>query len=108
MSVVAGDALAVLKGNLRAVHGDELVEELSEFALVDEVAEIDPGMMAVPPGRWLFVRQGTVTAVAAVPPAWHTIWMSEGIWKLRRLAASQPLLFVKPGNFGSSVPNAGP
>ena len=42
--------LAVLKGNLRAVHGDEMVEALSDFALVDEVAEIYPGMMvAVPP-----------------------------------------------------------
>jgi hypothetical protein len=31
----------------------------------------------------------------------------EGIWKLRRLAASQHPLSVKPGNFGSSAPNAG-
>ena len=67
MSVVAGNALAVLKGNLRAAHGDEMVEELSDFALVDEVAEIYPGMMvAVPPGQWFFVRQGSVTAVAAM------------------------------------------
>lgn len=67
MSVVAGNALAVLKGNLRAAHGDEMVDELSDFALVDEVAEIYPGMMvAVPPGQWFFVRQGSVTAVAAM------------------------------------------
>lgn len=67
MSVVAGNALAVLKGNLRAAHGDALVEELSDFALVGEVAEIYPGMMmAVPPVQWSFVRQGTVTAVAAI------------------------------------------
>src|SRR5205807_7194702 len=57
----------VLKGNLRAVHGDAMVEELSAFALVDEVAEIYPGMMmAVPPVQWSFVRQETVTAVAAI------------------------------------------
>ena len=67
MSVVAGNALAVLKGNLRAAHGDEMVDELSDFALVDEVAEIYPAMMmAVPPGQWFFVRQGSVTAVAAM------------------------------------------
>jgi hypothetical protein len=65
MSVVAGNALAVLKGNLRATHGDELVEELSDFALVDEVAEIYPGMMlAVPAPEWSFVRRSPVAVVA--------------------------------------------
>ena len=53
MSAVAGNALAVLKGNLRAAHGEEMAAEVSDFALVDEVAEVYPGMMmAVPPGRW--------------------------------------------------------
>jgi hypothetical protein len=67
MSVVAGNALAVLKGNLRAVHGDEMVEALSDFALVDEVAEIYPGMMvAVPPPEWSFVRRDSVEAVAGM------------------------------------------
>ena len=67
MPVVAGTALAVLKGNLRAAHGDAMVEELSDFALVSEVAEIYPGMMmAIPSGEWSFVRQGSVTAVAAM------------------------------------------
>jgi hypothetical protein len=67
MSVVAGNALAVLKGNLRAVHGDVLVEAVSDCALVDEVAEIYPGMMmAVPPVEWSFVRLGPVEAVAGM------------------------------------------
>jgi len=67
MSVVAGNALAVLKGNLRAVHGDEMVEALSDFALVDEVAEIYPGMMmGVPPSQWSFVRQCSVEVVAGI------------------------------------------
>jgi hypothetical protein len=67
MSVVAGNALAVLKGNLRAVHGDEMVAALSDFALVDEVAEIYPGMMVgVPPREWSFVRQCSVEVVAGI------------------------------------------
>src|SRR3954454_20566796 len=53
MSAVAGNTLAVLKGNLRVAHGPEVATEVSDFALVDEVAEVYPGMMlAVPPARW--------------------------------------------------------
>ena len=53
MSAVAGNALAVLKGNLRVAHGEEIAAEISDFALVDEVAEVYPGMMlAVPPVAW--------------------------------------------------------
>ncbi len=53
MSAVAGNALAVLKGNLRVAHGVEVAAEVSDFALVDEVAEVYPGMMvAVPPTDW--------------------------------------------------------
>ena len=57
MSAVAGNALAVLKGNLRVAHGEEIAMEVSDFALVDEVAEVYPGMMiAVPPARWPELR----------------------------------------------------
>ena len=53
MSAVAGNALAVLKGNLRVAHGEEMAPEVSDFALVDEAAEVYPGMMmAVPPAGW--------------------------------------------------------
>ena len=43
MATVAGNALAVLKGNLRVAHGVEVAAEVSDFALVDEVAEVYPG-----------------------------------------------------------------
>lgn len=53
MAAVAGNALAVLKGNLRVAHGEEVAAEVSAFALVGEVAEAYPGMMlAVPPPCW--------------------------------------------------------
>jgi hypothetical protein len=65
MSILAGNALAILKGNLRAVHGDEMVAELSTYALVNDVAEVYPGMMiAVPPPEWSFLCGCSVAQVA--------------------------------------------
>jgi IS4 transposase len=65
MSAVAGNALAVLKGNLRVAHGEEVAAEVSDFALVDEVAEVYPGMMvAVPPASWPRVAECDAAAVA--------------------------------------------
>ena len=65
MSVLAGNALAILKGNLRAVHGDEMVAELSIYAVVNDVAEIYPGMMmAVPPAQWSFLHGRSARRVA--------------------------------------------
>jgi IS4 transposase len=67
MSAVAGNALAVLKGSLRAAHGAELAGEVSSFALVNEAAEVYPGMMlAVPPEHWEWVRRSAAEVVAGV------------------------------------------
>jgi len=65
MSAVAGNALAVLKANLRVAHGPEMAEEVSDYALVGEVAEVYPGMMkAVPPARWPNLSRCRATTVA--------------------------------------------
>jgi len=67
MSVIAGNALAILKGNLRAVHGDEMVNEVSNYALVNDIAEVYPGMMiAAPPSVWSFLDGCTEGQVAAL------------------------------------------
>jgi hypothetical protein len=67
MSAVAGNALAVLKGNLRVAHGDEMAAEVSDFALVDEVAEVYPGMMmAVPPAAWPRLARSDAGEVAGL------------------------------------------
>jgi hypothetical protein len=67
MAAVAGNALAVLQGNLRVAHGEELAEEISAFALVDEAAEVYPGMMvAVPPSSWPRAVAYPAEAVAGV------------------------------------------
>ena len=65
MATVAGNALAVLKGNLRVAHGVEVAAEVSDFALVDEVAEVYPGMMlAVPAARWPKLSRSRATTVS--------------------------------------------
>jgi hypothetical protein len=65
MSVVAGNALAVLKGCLRVEHGREMAAEVSNHAVVTEVARIYPGMMAtVPPRLWPELSDRPVQEVA--------------------------------------------
>ena len=67
MSAVAANALAVLKGGLRAAHGAELAAEVSSFELVDRAAEDYPGMMkAVPPAQWDWVRRSSAEVIAEV------------------------------------------
>lgn len=67
MAAVAGDALAVLKANLREAHGEEVAGEVSAYALVGEAAEAYPGMMvAVPPAAWPRVAVHAAEEVAAV------------------------------------------
>ena len=64
-TVLAGNALAILKGNLRSVHEETMVAELSDYALVNDLAEVYPGMMvAVPTREWSFVNEGTLEQVA--------------------------------------------
>ena len=67
MSVLAGNALAVLKGSLRAVHGEEMAKEVSNYALVNDVAEVYPGMMiAAPPSVWSFLNGCSAGQVAGL------------------------------------------
>jgi IS4 transposase len=64
MSVVAGNAVAILLGRLRAEHEPVLVEELSHTALVRDIAEVYPGMMiAVPAPEWSFVSRSTLAEI---------------------------------------------
>ena len=56
MSILAGTALAMFKGHLQAVRGQDMVAEMSIYALVNNAAEVYSGMMmAVPPQRWSFL-----------------------------------------------------
>jgi hypothetical protein len=94
MAAVAGDALAVLKGGLRAAHGAELAGEISSFELVDQAAEVYPGMMiAVPPEHWAWVRRAPAGAVAGV---------------LIGLAAGMPVHRMLRARRGPKRPRTGP
>jgi hypothetical protein len=91
MSVVAGNALAIVKGNLLAVHGEEMVKEVSDYALVNEVAEVYPGMMiAAPPSVWSFLDgcsagqvAGLLSALAAQVPVHRMLRSKRGPKKPR-------------------------
>jgi hypothetical protein len=65
MSLVAANALAVLIAALRAVHGLEAADNLSYWALVDEVGGTYRGMMlALPARRWNFIHRYTTSQAA--------------------------------------------
>jgi len=58
VSLVAGNLLALVIAALGAAHGSELVENLSYYYLVEEVASSYRGMMIAAPARcWVFVRR---------------------------------------------------
>jgi hypothetical protein len=65
MAVLAGNALAILMGNLRVVHGDEMAAEVSPHTLTKAMAEVYPGMMiALPPAEWLPLQGCSVNELA--------------------------------------------
>jgi hypothetical protein len=92
MSVIAGNALAVMKGSLRAVHGEEMVNEVSNYALVNDVAEVYPGMMiAAPPSVWSFLDgcvagevAGLLSALASKVPVHRMLRSKRGPKKPRK------------------------
>ncbi len=60
MSLVAGNAFAILIAAFRAVHGHEAADNLSYAALVDEIAGTYRGMMlALPATHWSFIHRST-------------------------------------------------
>ncbi len=91
MSVLAGNAVAILRGNLRVAHGDEMVNEISNHALVNDTAEVYPGMMiAAPPSVWSFLSgctagqvAGLLTALAAKVPVHRMLRSRRGPKKPR-------------------------
>jgi len=53
VALVAYNALGVVKGALRAEHGEEAVEEVSTYYVADEIAGTHRGMMiAIPEDEW--------------------------------------------------------
>jgi ribosomal protein L15E len=65
MSLVAGNLLAVVIAAIGAAHGPSVVENLSYYYLVNEIAGNYNGMLlAMPAKRWTFVRQLSIPEFA--------------------------------------------
>jgi len=65
VSLVAGNLLAVVIAALGASHGSDLVENLSYYYLVDEIARNYNGMLlALPARRWVFARRMSIPEFA--------------------------------------------
>jgi IS4 transposase len=58
MALVAGNALAVVRGSIRAAHGNEADEQLSGYYLADEIGHDYRTLMKyLPPDQWTGWRQ---------------------------------------------------
>lgn len=67
VSLVAGNLLAVVIAALGAAHGQDLVENLSYYYLVNEIAGNYNGMLlALPARRWTFAQRLTIPQFAAL------------------------------------------
>ena len=64
---MAGNLLAVVIAALGAAHGQDLVENLSYYYLVNEIAGNYNGMLlALPARRWTFAQRLTIPQFAAL------------------------------------------
>jgi IS4 transposase len=68
VALVSYNVLSAVKGALRGVHGTEKVqEEISDYALADEIARVQEGMMiATGEEAWVVFRTMTVAELVAV------------------------------------------
>lgn len=66
MALMAANAVAVLKGALRATHGDEEADAMSAYYMALEIKQVHAGMMiALPPEEWTIFRALTAAEFAA-------------------------------------------
>lgn len=66
LALLAANAVAVLKGALRATHGEETADAMSAYYLALEVKQVQAGMMiALPPEEWTIFRALSVAEFAA-------------------------------------------
>lgn len=66
LALAAANAVAVLKGALRATYGDEDADQMSAYYLALEIKQVHEGMMiALPADAWTFFRTLSVAEFAA-------------------------------------------
>jgi hypothetical protein len=65
LALMAANAVAVLKGALRATHGDEDADAMSAYYLALEIKQVHEGMMiALPADQWTIFRTMSVVEFA--------------------------------------------
>lgn len=67
LALVASNAVALLRASLRAVHGEQVVAEMSSYYLATEVRQTYVGMMvALPPESWSAFQTLSASQLAKV------------------------------------------
>lgn len=65
LALMAANAVAVLKGALRATHGDEDADEMSAYYMALEIKQVHEGMMiALPAEEWTIFRTISIAEFA--------------------------------------------
>jgi len=71
VAVCCYNLLAAIKGALRGAHGEEAVDQVSNFYLTDEISGVYRGMMiALPPKQWEIFRTMSTQGLATTLLRW--------------------------------------
>jgi IS4 transposase len=90
LALMAVNAVAVLKAALRATHGEEKADEMSDYYMALEIKQVHEGMMiALPPDEWTIFRDMSVAEFAA---------------KLKQIAAHMDLDLYRKSKRGPKKP----
>jgi Transposase DDE domain len=90
LALMAANGVAVMKGALRATHGDEEADAMSAYYMALEIKQVQEGMMiALPPESWTIFREMSISAFAA---------------KLKELAAHMDLRLYRKSKRGPKKP----
>jgi IS4 transposase len=90
LALTAANAVAVLKAAVRATHGEEKADEMSDYYMALEIKQVHEGMMvALPPDEWTIFRDMSVAEFAA---------------KLKEMAAHMDLDLYRKSKRGPKKP----
>ena len=65
LALTAANAVAVLKGAMRATHGDDKADEMSAYYMALEIKQVHEGMMiAIPADQWSIFRTMSIAEFA--------------------------------------------
>jgi IS4 transposase len=90
LALMAANSVAVLKAAVRATHGEEQADDMSDYYMALEIKQVHEGMMiALPPDEWTIFRDMSVAEFAA---------------KLKEMAAHMDLGLYRKSKRGPKKP----